>query len=391
MSEFEHQWSTAAMPDFSLMDDRPEYDPRSSEDDGLEYQPSSSEEDEWEYEPRPPHKTRNDIQSDQDSVTLKHHHLSDDADLEVGTVSSIGDTLELHGGSFLMITELKRSKNGRTVKFVGYLFKPIEDFEDYLPVEFASSELVWVCEATGHDPKPEGYRRYAHNKDVLRIRHIAFTYSPASFSEFQATRMFTDIRPLVFQWRLETEPSNSHSAGKVRSFGSISKQGQGQPRAFTALSNQELSVGGTMAALIFPILSTSLTAMRGKIAQITDHVSPKTMGTHWAGTSEQVKSTAEIHGRAWYWLQLPRAIGSPNSRVALLYASLYFILRQVWLAHSRVHRLKEEYRSMALSSEPTRLQTHFAVLGVCTLGQEPPDSVLNGLSTKMKTRSTHTV
>ena len=236
MSECEHQRSTAAMPGFAVVDDGPDYQPRSSEDD------------EWECEPRRPHKTRNDIQSDRDSVALEHHHLSGDTDLEVGTVISIGDILELRGGSFLMITEPKRSKNSRTVKFVSYPCKPIEDFEDYLPVEFAGGELVWIYEATEHDPKPEGYRRYAHNKDVLRIRHIVFTNSPGSFPEFQATGMFMDLRHLVCQWKLETELSNWHVAGKVRSFGSTLKQGQGQPRAFKALSNQELSVGGTMAA-----------------------------------------------------------------------------------------------------------------------------------------------
>lgn len=151
------------------MDIETEYEPTSSEEDEPEYQPSSSGEDESDYEPRRPHKSREEMQLDQTSVTLKHNHLRAVTDLEVGTVIRTGDTVELHDSSFLVITELRTFKNGRSVQFIGRLFRPVEEFRDYLSIEFGGSELVWLCEARDNDPKPQGYLRTASSKDVVRI------------------------------------------------------------------------------------------------------------------------------------------------------------------------------------------------------------------------------
>lgn len=236
ISKSEHHQSTAAMPKFPPMDE--------------EYHPSSSEEDESDCEPRRPYKTNNNILSHQDSAILEHHHLGDDTDLEAGTVISIGDTLELHDGSFLMTTELQRFKNDCAVKFFGYLFKPIGNFKDYLPAEFGDSELVWVCEAAEHDSKPESYWRCASSKDVLRIGLIIFTNSGHALEAFpksQATRKFTIARPIC-QWKFVTEISKPHDRRKEKSFGSIRKEVQKEPKAFTALSDQDLSVLRTIAA-----------------------------------------------------------------------------------------------------------------------------------------------
>ena len=229
ISKSEHQRSTAAMPNFPPME---------------EYHPSSPEEDESDCEPRRPYKTNNNILSHQNSVILEHHHLGDDTDLKAGTVISIGDTLELHNGSFLMTTELQRFKNDCSVKFFDYLFKPIGNFNDYLPVEFGDSELVWICEAAERDCKLESYWRCASSKDVLRIGLMIFTKSGHALEAFpksQATRKFTKARPSC-QWKLVTELSKPHDRRKERSFRSTLIGAQKQPRAFTALSDQDLSV-----------------------------------------------------------------------------------------------------------------------------------------------------
>ena len=120
-------------------------------------------------------KAKDDIQIHE--VTLNDHHLGDCIDLEVGTLIRKGETMELHDGSFLMITELRKSKNRDSVTFDGYLFRPVEDLEQYLPATFGGDEVVWLCEAKEHDPKPEGYLRSANSKDVLRIRHLIVTNS----------------------------------------------------------------------------------------------------------------------------------------------------------------------------------------------------------------------
>lgn len=220
MLGFEDQWPTAAMPDCSPMNDESEdqstvttpisspvnygseyeptqpnedgseHQPTSSDQDGSEYHSSSSEKGESDFEPRQPHKDNNDIQIHQTSVTLNHHHLRSDTDLEVGSIISKGETLELHDGSFLMITELGKSKNGRSVDFIGHLFRPIEEFKDYLPVKSGGIELVRVCEAKEHDPKPKRYLRRARSKDVLRIRQLVLinpecTPSPSPNLELQ--------------------------------------------------------------------------------------------------------------------------------------------------------------------------------------------------------------
>ena len=138
----------------------------------LPYQPSSSEEEELEYESYELPKAKDGIQIHE--VTLNHHHLGDCTDLEVGTLICNGETIELHDGSFLKITELRKSRNGYSVTFEGYLFRPVEDLEQYLPATFGGNEVVWLCEAKEHDLKPEGYLRSASSKDVLRIRKDRF-------------------------------------------------------------------------------------------------------------------------------------------------------------------------------------------------------------------------
>lgn len=243
------------MPGFSHMNDGPEYQSISSEEDGSDNQPSSSEEegsdfqpclseeDEPESKPCRPRKTDDYILIDQ--VTLNHRHLKAGTDLEVGTVISKGQTLELHGKSFLMVTELRRYKTD-SVTFVGYLFRPIEELEDYLPVTFGGSEVVWLCEAREQDPKPEGYLRSASSKDVLRVRQLGLTNSECAsdtFLQSPPTGMFTDGRPLVCQWILVAELSKSRRTKISRSCRSFGNGSQSQPKAFIALSDQEPFVG----------------------------------------------------------------------------------------------------------------------------------------------------
>lgn len=254
--------STATMPDFSPVDHGSEHEATSSDEDELgfqppspeekdsDYQPPSSEEDESDHEPRRPPKTKGYIRIHQGSVTLNHHHLGDDTDLEVGTVISIGETLELPGGSFLLITELWKSRNGRTLKFLGHHFRPIEDFEKFLPETFGSRELVWLCEAHEHDPEPKRYLRSAGSKDVLRIRHLIRAnpeYSFESIPQSPVTRMFTDTRSLVCRWKLVAGLSSSRVSKGVRKFGEMDRS-KGKPKAFTELSPQELYVEGALVA-----------------------------------------------------------------------------------------------------------------------------------------------
>ena len=214
------------------------------------YQSSSSEEEELEYESDEP-KAKDDIQIHE--VTLNHHHLADCTDLEAGTLICNGETMELHDGSFLMITELRKSKNGQSVTFDGYLFRPVEDLEPYLPTTFGGTEVVWLCEAKEHDPKPEGYLRSASSKDVLRIRHLVVTnsdYVPEYPLQSQDIGMFTDARPLICQWILVAEVSKSRCAKNSRICQSIekSKGSQGLPKAFIALSSEGSIAGGIAAA-----------------------------------------------------------------------------------------------------------------------------------------------
>ena len=217
----------------------------------LSYQPSSSEEEEMEYESYELPKAEDDIQIHE--VTLSHHHLGDCTDLEAGTLICNGETMELHDGSFLMITELRRSKNGQSVTFDGYLFRPVEDLEQYLPATFDGTEVIWLCEAKEHDLKPEGYLRSASSKDVLRIRHLVVTnsdYVPERPLQTEAIGMFTGTRPLICQWMLVAEVSKSRCAKNSRICQSIerNKGSQGLPKAFIGLSSEGSIAGETAAA-----------------------------------------------------------------------------------------------------------------------------------------------
>ncbi|KAF6232017.1 hypothetical protein HO173_009854 [Letharia columbiana] len=234
----------------SSEEDWPEHQPATSEDDDSEYHPSLSEEDESDDERHRPRKT---IHIHQASVTLNDDHLGANTDLEVGTVISKGETLELLDGSFLRITELGfgRAENSPSVVFKGHLFRPIEEFEDYLPMRFGGSELVWVCAAGEHDSPPEGYLRSGNSKDVLRIRHLDLSNSESASESFLQTRvmgMFIDPRPLVCQWKLVAQLSKSDAKQPERSFKSIMDRSRKQPKAFIALSSQEPFLGGTTSA-----------------------------------------------------------------------------------------------------------------------------------------------
>ena len=272
LSRFNYQWPTGAMLDFFPWDDGLEYQadssedyevedqPGSSENDQMEHQPntfkedgsesqptSSSEGDESDGEPRRPHKSNNSIRIHQKSIALSQCHLRADTDLKSGTVISIGQTLELHdGSSFLTVTELRRFKNGGLM-FFGYLFRRVEEFQDYLLVTSGGTELVWLCEATEHDPKPGGYLRSARSQDVLRIRHLVPTNSDSvseSFPQLGAVGTTTNTKPLFFQWRLVAELSKPNITRGPRNFSSAMKGTQGQPKAFVALSSQEPLLGG---------------------------------------------------------------------------------------------------------------------------------------------------
>lgn len=228
----------------SSENDEMEYQPNPSEEDGSDTQPiSSSDGDESDDEPRRPHKSNNSIKS----VALSQCHLRADTDLKSGTVINIGQTLELHdGSSFLTVTELRRFKNGGLM-FFGYLFRRVEEFQDYLLVTSGGTELVWLCEATEHDPKPGGYLRSARSQDVLRIRHLVPTNSDSvseSFPQLGAVGTTTNTKPLFFQWRLVVELSKPNITRGPRNFSSAMKGTQGQPKAFVALSSQEPLLGG---------------------------------------------------------------------------------------------------------------------------------------------------
>lgn len=215
------------------------------------YQSSSSEEEELEFESYELPKAKDDIQIHE--VTLSHQHLGDCTDLEAGTLICKGETMELHDGSFLMITELRKSKNGHSATFDGYLFRPVEDLEQYLSATFGGTEMVWLCEAKEHDPKPEGYQRSASSKYVLCIRHLVVTssdYVPEYPLQSQVTGMFADTRPLICQWMLVAEVSKSRCAKNSRSCQSVEKNkgSQGLPKAFIALFSEGSITGGIAAA-----------------------------------------------------------------------------------------------------------------------------------------------
>ena len=215
------------------------------------YQPSSSEAEELEHESCGLPKAKDDIQIHE--VTLSHHHLGDCTDLEAGRLICNGETMGLHDGSFLTITELRKSKNGQSVTFDGDLFRPVEDLEQYLPATFGGTEVVWLCEAKEHDPKPEGYLGSASSKDVLRIQHLVVTnsdYVPEYPLQSQVIGIFADTRPLICQWMLVAEVSKSRCAKNSRSCQSIEKTkgSQGLPKAFIALSSEGSIIGGITAA-----------------------------------------------------------------------------------------------------------------------------------------------
>ena len=233
-------------------EDGVEVQPTLSDDDDPGYQPpdshSSLEEDESNYVRRQPRKTKKHVESHGGPVILKRHHLGADTDLEVGTMMSKGETLELDDGSFLKITSFGKLENSQAVKIFGHLLRRVEDFQDYLPVTFGGSELVWIREAKKRGPKPEGYLRSATSKNVLRIRQL-FLPTSASTSEYiphSDTGTFTDSMFLICQWTLEAELSNSHVTGAKRSSRSIQKGTQGKPKAFIALSCWEPLIGEIM-------------------------------------------------------------------------------------------------------------------------------------------------
>ena len=250
------------MRDFSPMDTGTEHESSSSEDeDGLEVQPTSSDdkdpgyrpsdsnsssgEDESNYVRRRPRKTEKYLGIHGGPVILKPHHLGAKTDLEVGTMMSKGEMLELDDGSFLKTTSFGKLENSQAVKIFGHLLRRIEEFQDSLPVTFGGSELVWLREAKKHGPKPEGYLRSATSKNVLRIRNLILPTSASAPEYVPQSDMgtYTDSMFLICQWTLEAELSNSHVAGPKRSSISIPKGSQGQSKAFVALSCQEHLVG----------------------------------------------------------------------------------------------------------------------------------------------------
>lgn len=238
MSELGQQRPIDDMPDFSPMDD------------GSEYQPSSSGEEESDYEAHQPRQGKENIQMCEAHVTMNHHHLRADASIQVGTVISIGETLELHDKSFLTVTALGTSKDRRSDKFVGHLFRRIDEFQEYLPATSGGSELVWLCEAKKKVPKPEGYLRSACGKDVLRIRKLVLTDSdcaPETVAQCQATGMGMVTEPLFCRWRLVAELSDSHVKGGARKLRSILGGSKEKPKAFMLLSHQELYNGENLA------------------------------------------------------------------------------------------------------------------------------------------------
>ena len=245
------------MRDFSPMDTGTEYEssssrdedclefqPTSSDDDDPGYQPSdsdsSSEEDESNYVRRRPWKTKKQVETHGGPVILKRHQLGANTDLEVSTLMRKGETLELHDGSFLKITlSFGRLENSQTLKIFGNLLRRIEEFQNYLPVTFGGSEVVWLREAKKCEPKPEGYLRSATSKNVLCIRQLIL---PTSAS---ASKYITQS-DMIRQWSLEAELSNSHVTGAKRSSKSIQKGSQGKSKAFIALSCQEPLIGKIM-------------------------------------------------------------------------------------------------------------------------------------------------
>ena len=243
---------------FSPMDTATEYESSSSEDeDGLEVQPNPSDNDDPAYQQSDSHssnyvrrtwRTKKHVETHGGPVILKRHQFGANTDLEVGTLMSKGETLELDDGSFLKITSFGETENSQAVKIFGYLLRRIEEFQDYQPVTFDGSELVWLREAKKRDPKPEGYLRSATSKNVLRIRQSILPTS-AFASEYipqSDTATFTDSIFLTCQWTLEAELSDSHVAGAKRSSRSIQKGSQGKPKAFIALSCQEPLIGEVM-------------------------------------------------------------------------------------------------------------------------------------------------
>ena len=131
-------------------DDGLKAQPTPSDNDDPGYQPSdspsSSEEDGSKYLHRP-QKIKKHGESQGAPIILKRHHLGVYTDLEVGTVMSNGETLELDDGSFLKMTSFGETENSEAVQIFGHLLRRIEEFQDDLPVIFGGSELVLLREA----------------------------------------------------------------------------------------------------------------------------------------------------------------------------------------------------------------------------------------------------
>ena len=228
--------------------------PTSSDDDDAGYRPSdsssSSKEDESSYVRRQLYNSKKHAKTHEGPIILKPHHPGDKTDLNVGTMTGKGETLELDDGIFLKIRSFGRLEASQAVRILGHLLRPMEEFQDSLPVTFGGSGILSLREAERYDPKPEGHPRSAISNNVLRIRCLIIPTS-ASASEYvphSGTGAFTDSVFLFCQWTLEAELSNSHVTRAKRSSRSLQKGAQGKPKAFIALSFQEPLVGEIMAA-----------------------------------------------------------------------------------------------------------------------------------------------
>ena len=223
-------------------DDEDDSHSQSSSDDGDDSEDKTRSTPEavgFDNDPRRARRRNSDVDFDQGSVSLNQHDLGADTDLEVGTVISIGNTLQLYDDSFLHVTGIGRSKNSQSVRFLGSLFRRIEEFQLYLPVTSSGSELIWLCEGKEHQSKPESYLREATSREVLRIRYLV-RFNPESVSE----SVSENSRPLFCQWVLEAELSEWHTTGTDRSFRSILKGSKRRSKAFIALCSDEFSDGG---------------------------------------------------------------------------------------------------------------------------------------------------
>ena len=223
--------------------------PTSSDDDDAGYRvsdsSSSSKEDEPSYVRRRLRDSKKHVKIHGGPIILKPHHLGDSTDLNVRKTMGKGETLELDDGIFLRITSFGRLENSQAVRILVHLLRPMEEFQDSLPVTFGGREMVSLREARKHDPKPEGHPRSTTSNNVLRIRHLIIPTS-ASASEYvphSDTGAFTDSVFLFCQWTLEAELSDFHVTRAKRSSRSIQKGAQRKPKAFLALACQEPLVG----------------------------------------------------------------------------------------------------------------------------------------------------